>query len=151
MAENPEAEADSAQSTSIRGQSAQPHIIDPVLERFMAARPTRDDAYYQQVRDAIGPGQRTLLLGTSSRALARAVDRVRKAQGAVQPAEAQQVRRIDLSRERLGPRAYVTIPMNAAGVELPVEVEVPIEWGDVEAYEEQPTTAAAFLIELAQL
>jgi hypothetical protein len=113
------------------------------------AQPTRDDAYYQQVRDAIGPGRRTLLLGTSSRALTRAVDRIRKAQSAVKLAEAQQVRR--LSRERPGPRAHVTIPTSAGSLELPVEVDIPIDWGIVEAYEEQPTTAAAVDIELAQL
>jgi hypothetical protein len=40
---------------------------------------TKDPAYYDQVRQALGKGSRSLLFGTSDKALDRSVDRLRKA------------------------------------------------------------------------
>jgi hypothetical protein len=42
--------------------------------------PERDDSYYDEVREAVGGGTRSLLLGTSRRSIRHAIDQIETAQ-----------------------------------------------------------------------
>ena len=45
----------------------------------------RDDDFYDEVRDAVGGGTRSLLLGTSRRSIKRAIDQIETAQSPERP------------------------------------------------------------------